>query len=184
LSRLVNDLHELALSDARQLALHRQPVDLAALLIDAIVIFEAVAESEGVTVDVQVSQPPPPRVEADPVRLKQVIHNLLVNALRHTAAGGRIALELTAQVGGVQLAIQDTGVGIPANHLPHIFERFYRVDPARGRETGGTGLGLAIVRALIEAHGGTISVYSRTGENAGTTFTIFLPDAYAYEQQS
>ncbi|MGV0745540.1 sensor histidine kinase [Mycolicibacterium sp. XJ870] len=113
-----------------------------------------------------------PSLWADPHRLGQVLGNLLDNALQHTPPGGRVSVEARPGAGSVTLTVADTGDGIPAEHLPHIFERFYRADTARDRGHGGSGIGLAIAKALVEAHGGRITA---TSEAAGTTFTITLP---------
>jgi signal transduction histidine kinase len=115
-----------------------------------------------------------PEVAGDEQRLSQVLSNLLSNALRHTPQGGQIAI-VAQQVDGkdVRIAVQDDGEGIPSDELPHVFERFYRTDHARSRDTGGSGLGLAIARSLVEAHGGQIGVESVEGE--GSTFTFSLP---------
>lgn len=113
-------------------------------------------------------------IDAD--RLGQVVGNLLDNALRHTPAGGRIDVTVRAADGMTVITVADTGEGIAAEHLPHLFERFYRVDPARGRTQGGSGIGLAIAKALVEAHDGLITVRS-SGAGTGTVFTIELPVA-------
>ena len=116
----------------------------------------------------------------DARRIRQVLTNLVENALRHTAAGGRgDGAQPVATASGVELAVADTGSGIPAEHLPHVFDRFYRADPSRNRATGGTGLGLAITRELVAAHGGRSTVDSLVGQ--GTTFTVRLP-ALAHRQ--
>ena len=114
-------------------------------------------------------------VTADPEALRQVLTNLLDNALRHTPAGGRITVSLESAPGGVIVSVADTGSGIAPEHLPRIFERFYRADPGRSREEGGTGLGLAIVKHLVEAHGGRVEAYSSLGK--GTTIRMFFPGA-------
>jgi signal transduction histidine kinase len=114
-----------------------------------------------------------PKVLADPDRLSQVIDNLLDNAIRHSPANSTITVTIKTAGEGVECAVSDHGTGIPAQHLPFIFERFYRVDGARNRKNGGTGLGLAIARALVEAHGGQIRAESIEGE--GTTITFWLP---------
>ncbi|MEZ4481155.1 MAG: ATP-binding protein [Dehalococcoidia bacterium] len=114
---------------------------------------------------------------ADPNWLSRVIHNLLQNAIRHTPNDGTILLQTARVEQGVEIAVRDTGEGIAAEDLPHVFERFYRGDKSRSREHGGSGLGLAIARAIVEAHGGDISVRSQQGE--GTTFTFVLPAARA-----
>ena len=112
-------------------------------------------------------------VHADRTALEQILLNLVENALRHTPEGGRIAIETTPAENGVQVIVKDTGSGIPPEHLPRIFERFYRADAGRSRESGGTGLGLAIVRHLVEAHGGSVRAESAIG--AGTTIRVFFP---------
>ena len=114
-------------------------------------------------------------VTADPEALRQVLTNLLDNALRHTPPGGRITVSLEAAPGGVTVAVADTGSGMAPEHLPRIFERFYRADPGRSRQEGGTGLGLAIVKHLVEAHGGRVEAHSMLGE--GTTIRMFFPEA-------
>jgi len=116
------------------------------------------------------------RIVADPDGLRQVLTNLFDNSLRHMPRGG--GLRVTAEPvagngGGVALAVADTGTGIPAEHLPRIFERFYRVDPSRSREQGGTGLGLAIVKHLVEAHGGSVTAESKLSR--GTTIRLLFP---------
>lgn len=114
------------------------------------------------------------RLWADGQRLNQVLSNLLDNALRHTPAGGHVRLTASRVGADVLFTVADDGEGIPTEHLPHIFERFYRADAARDRERGGSGIGLAIVRALTEAHGGRVSAASR-GPGHGTTFTVAVP---------
>lgn len=115
-----------------------------------------------------------PMVQADSVRLGQVLTNLLDNALRHTPAGGTVVVGARATSDDVIVAVSDTGDGIPAEHLGQLFDRFYRVDAARDREHGGAGIGLAIAKALVEGHGGTIAAES-DGPGAGSTFTVSLP---------
>jgi two-component system, OmpR family, sensor histidine kinase BaeS len=115
-----------------------------------------------------------PSLNADPLRLAQVLANLLDNALRHTPPLGRVEVLATSDATNLTIEIADTGEGIGVEHLPHVFERFYRVDTAHDREHGGAGIGLAIVKALVEAHGGHIGACS-PGPRAGTTFTITLP---------
>lgn len=114
------------------------------------------------------------RVRVDPERMGQVLGNLLDNALRHTPSGGTVTLSCRRSGRWVEYAVTDTGEGVPAEHLPHLFDRFYRVDSARDRNHGGSGIGLAIAKALVEAHGGEISVTS-PGPGAGSTFTVRLP---------
>ncbi len=114
-------------------------------------------------------------IAADPDALRQVLTNLFDNALRHTPDGGRIAVsaEPAARGAGVTIAVADTGSGIAPEHLPRIFERFYRADPGRSRDEGGTGLGLAIVKHLVEAHGGRVEAHSTVGK--GTTILMSFP---------
>jgi signal transduction histidine kinase len=114
-----------------------------------------------------------PQVRADPDALRQILTNLFDNALRHTPPGGRITVTTEASAGGVTIVVADTGSGIASEHLPRIFERFYRADPGRSRDEGGTGLGLAIVKHLMEAHEGRVEARSSLG--VGTTILLFFP---------
>ena len=176
LIRLVNDLRELALAEAAQLPLDLRPVDLAPLMAETGAIFELLAEEKGIRLVLDLA-PDLPCIEADRVRVRQVLHNLLANALRHTPDGGTITIAarpVAQPFAGVVLAVSDTGEGIDAAARPHVFDRFYRTDPSRSRETGGSGLGLAIVKAIVEAHGGTVEV-SSGGLGRGSTFTLRLP---------
>lgn len=172
LSRLVNDLHELSLADARQLPLRKHRVDISAALEELVTPFRMVAETKAIDFDV-VKAGKLPDIEADEARINQVLHNLLSNALRHTPEGGTITLTLSEYGDGVQIAVTDTGEGIPPEHLPHIFERFYRGDAGRSRDMGGTGLGLAVAKAIVEAHGGEIFAESEIGK--GTSVKVRLP---------
>ncbi|WP_406069726.1 sensor histidine kinase [Micromonospora sp. NBC_01638] len=168
--RIVDDLQDLALAEAGQLAYHRVPVDVAELLETCRTAHRSRAEADRVALAVRAE---PATVHGDPDRLRQLIGNLITNALRATPAGGRITLEAHHAQGTVVVRIVDTGCGIASDALPHIFERFWRGDPARGRHTGGSGLGLSIARQIITDHGGSIEVASQVG--AGCTFTITLP---------
>jgi signal transduction histidine kinase len=174
LSRLVNDLHELSQAEARQLPLNLQLIDLSQLIDDTAATFGLVAESQGVAFHIQMAADLPP-ILADCARLSQVLHNLLDNALRHTPESGTISLLVERDEKHLRLAVRDTGDGIGAEHLPHVFERFYRADSNHSRETGGTGLGLAIVRAIVEAHDGHVTVTSDGIPGHGATFTVDLP---------
>ena len=180
LSRLVNDLRELAQAEAGRMPLNKHSTDLAHLVNSAVTMFSPIAEANGVTLSAQLPADLPP-VQADSARMAQVLHNLLTNALRYTPSGGTISVSAGSENGAagqprrLWLAVRDTGEGIPPEHLPHIFERFYRVDPARRRAAGGTGLGLAIVRAIVEAHGGEIVATSDGVPGHGSTFTVHLP---------
>ena len=146
-------------------------MDVGDLIRQTTATFALAAESRGVHVHTDV-EPGPLLVNADPDRLAQVVRNLLSNALRHTPEGGRIDIRAFRQDGHVCVEVQDTGPGIPPEHLPHVFDRFWRGDPSRARETGGSGLGLSIARSLIHAMGGRIGVNSQVGQ--GSTFWVEL----------
>lgn len=173
LIRLVNELRELTLAEAAQLPLVREAIDLRPLVQESAAVFEPLMEEKGVQLVVQLP-PTLSTVNVDRSRLRQVLHNLLANALRHTPTGGRVTVGVAQTAGRVRLTVQDTGEGVELQHLEHLFDRFYRTDPSRTRETGGSGLGLAIVKAIVEAHGGEVTATS-AGVGKGTRFTIFLP---------
>jgi signal transduction histidine kinase len=178
LSRLVDDLRELAQAEARQLPLERTDVDLAALANDVTGMYAPIAEAAGIELRTQISEGLP-AIWGDRARLTQCLQNLLNNAIRHTAVtpsgpnpeGGVVTLTLNRDAENLELRVADTGSGIDPAQLPHVFDRFYRADPARARETGGTGLGLAITRAIVQVHGGEIFAESE-GEGKGSTFVI------------
>src|SRR5919107_971773 len=136
---------------------------------------EREAQKKAVAIRIGVN-PLADQVVADPDRIEQAIENLVGNALRHTASGGTITLSATQADGMATLSVSDSGGGIAPEHLPHVFERFYKVDAARAAETAGSGLGLSITKAIIERHGGTIRVTSQPGR---TTFTVLLPQSSA-----
>ncbi|MFH0175934.1 sensor histidine kinase [Streptomyces cacaoi] len=177
LQHLINDLQDLGAADAGALRLHLEPVSVDDLLGQVAAAHQGPAETAGVTLEVATApgSPPPPPVEADPVRLRQAVSNLLSNAVRHTPPGGRVTLRSYVTEGGDEVAVEvsDTGSGIPAGDVPHVFDRFWRAEKSRNRSTGGSGLGLAIVLKLAEAHGGTASVTSTEGQ--GSVFTLRLP---------
>lgn len=174
LSRLSSDLREVSAAEEGRIRLDMVPVDPASLLDQARRAVAEEAARTGITLTLALPPAPAPRVEADPQRILQVLANLLSNALRHTPAGGTITLGLADAPQAVQLSVTDTGEGIAAEHLPHIFERFYRTDTARDRDHGGSGIGLAISRAIVAAHGGTLTAESE-GPGHGTRFTLRLP---------
>ncbi len=176
LSRLVEDLRTLSLAESGHLPLHKERVNVAELLEDLATSFSGQAEAAGIRLNVKTEGLSAVLVEADVMRLNQVLANLIVNALRYTPQGGSISLNGESSSTNVRLIISDTGQGIAPEDLPYIFDRFWRGDPARSRADGaGGGLGLAIVRQLVELHGGHVSVQSTPGH--GTTFTIDLPRA-------
>jgi signal transduction histidine kinase len=176
LSRLVNDLHELAQAEAGQLPLDFQPVDLNKLVQSTVDAFRPGAESKGIILHTTLTGELPP-ASIDSARLRQVLQNLLSNALRHTPAGGAISVGTAATGDTLEFTVADTGDGIAPEHLAHVFDRFYRTDPARSRDKGGSGLGLAIARAIIENHHGLIRADSAGISGQGTTFTVQLPAA-------
>ena len=148
-------------------------VALAPLLIHLIDQMAPVAAEKGVELQVDVPASSPLRLQGDSDGLRQVFTNLLENAIKYTPTGGQVTLSATCQDRQIQIAVTDNGIGIPAEHLPHLFKRFYRVDQARARGSGGFGLGLAISQAIVQMHGGRIECHSAAGE--GTTFTVDLP---------
>jgi PAS domain S-box-containing protein len=171
--RLVDDLLDLSRIESGRWQPTPERVDLRGLAGDA---WAAFADRAGERrIQFAVTAAGVHDVTADPDALRQVLTNLLDNALRHTPPGGRITVSLESAPGGVAVAVADTGSGIAPEHLPRIFERFYRADPGRSREEGGTGLGLAIVKHLVEAHGGRVEAHSTLGK--GTTIRMFFPDA-------
>ncbi|HEX9116298.1 MAG TPA: ATP-binding protein, partial [Anaerolineae bacterium] len=172
LTRLVDDLRDLALADAGQLRLEQQPVDLADLARSAVTNFAPAADAGEIDLRLQADEDGP-IVLGDADRLAQVLRNLIGNALRHTPAQGTVTVTVRRSDQHASLAVADTGSGIAAEDLPYVFDRFYRGDKSRSRRGGGAGLGLAIARQLVLAHGGEIHVESRHG--AGSTFTVILP---------
>lgn len=173
LTRLVRDLRDLSLAQQGRLPLDRRSTDLAAVVRDVAEMTRPLTEDKQITllVDGETSVP----VTADRERVAQVLHNLLANALRYTERGGAIRVTVARAGPEARVEIADTGAGIPADELPQVFERFYRVDRSRTRSTGGAGLGLAVVKHLVEAHGGRVWVRSQPG--AGSTFGFALPAA-------
>jgi two-component system, OmpR family, sensor histidine kinase BaeS len=167
LSKLVEDLRTLALAESGALQLKREPTDLANLIHDTLSAFRPQAQAAGVTLGVDAAEDLS-TLELDPGRMRQVLSNLLANALRYTPCGGQVRVACTRTGNRLQLDVQDSGPGIPPDDLPHIFERFYK-----STDSGGMGLGLAIAKHLVEAHGGTIRAESEMGK--GTTIRIELP---------
>lgn len=147
-------------------------VDIAAAAADAVAPCQSIASEKGIALDIAIAADAA-TVRADPTAVRQIISNLVDNALRYTPRGGRVTVHSEREGAGVWIGVRDTGIGIAAEHLPRIFERFYRADPARSREAGGTGLGLSIVRHLAEAHGGHARAESVVGR--GTSIVAYFP---------
>ena len=171
LSRLVDDLQELSLAEAGELKLVRHAEDIADLINQTVATMQAKAIVKGVSISNKLPDKLPP-VNIDSHRISQVLRNLLENAVTHTATGGAVTVTAGQQDNWAEISVIDTGEGIPAEELPNIFERFYRVDKSRARATGGSGLGLTIAKRLVEAHGGEIKVQSEVGKGSHFTFTI------------
>ena len=173
LIRLVEDLHLLATAEAHQLPLNTGSVDVGDVLREVIDNFAPLAEENSIDLILNTEANSSP-LTLDAGRLRQVLTNLVDNALRHTPTEGRVTVGLQQQAAMVALTIEDTGEGVAPDHLPHLFDRFYRADASRARTTGGSGLGLAIVKALVELQGGEITVAS-DGPGKGTCFRIEFP---------
>ncbi len=174
LNRLVNDLQELSRVEARAYELDIRPLDVSALVRTVTKRLATHATSKRISLDFELT-PGLPHVLADEDRAVQVLTNLTGNALQYTPEGGRITISAKRIDHEIQISVHDTGIGIPPEHLLHIFDRFYRVDKSRSRQSGGgSGIGLTIARAFVEAQGGQIGVESK-GDGLGSTFTFTLP---------
>jgi signal transduction histidine kinase len=171
LTHLVDDLQDLTLSESGRLTLHREAIDAHTLLTSAALALRPRACDAGIDLTVDVA-PHLPRVEADPQRIGQVLRNLVANALQYTPSGGTVSLSARRRDDLVAIEVRDTGCGISAEHLPNVFERFYRADSSRARSTGGAGIGLAVVKQLVEAHGGTVGVTSVEGQGSCFSFEL------------
>lgn len=173
LSHLVNDLHELSQAEARKLPMHMERLNMAQLVEHITAIFIPIAESQAIKLRVEMASNLP--VFGDRNRLQQVLTNLIKNAINHTPNGGEITINAHQRDQSIYVTVRDTGSGITREHLPYVFDRFYRADRSRSRDKGGAGLGLAISKAIIEAHDGDISAVSDGVPGKGTQFTISLP---------
>ena len=169
MTRLVGDLLLLARADSGGLPLERKPVELDYILFD---VYRQVRILES-PVGIELTEVDQVTVLGDADRLKQLLLNLVENAVKYTPPGGEVSLSLSKKAGWAFFEVSDTGIGIPPENLPHVFDRFYRVDKARTRAQGGSGLGLSIAKWIAQAHGGAIRVTSQVGE--GTTFSVTLP---------
>ncbi|MEU3339149.1 sensor histidine kinase [Streptomyces sp. NPDC002144] len=178
LQRVIDDLQDLAAADAGTLRLHPEPVRADDLLDQVAAAHRVAATGAGVTLRTETDGSP--WLDADPVRMRQALGNLVSNALRHTPADGTVTLAARRDGDEVVFTVGDTGTGIAPQDLPHVFERFWRAEKSRSRRTGGSGLGLPIVRHLVTAHGGTITAASEPG--TGAVFTIRLPGSGAPQE--
>ncbi|MDC2864033.1 MULTISPECIES: sensor histidine kinase [unclassified Bacillus (in: firmicutes)] len=172
MQRLVHDLLDLAQLEGERFPLKKQPIVFAQLIEDVLETYELQVTEKQITL--QTTLDPDVIVNIDEDRMQQVLHNIIDNAIRYTGENGTILVQLEQQPGQCKLQIKDTGVGIGAEHLDKLGERFYRVDKARSRHNGGTGLGLAIVKQIVHIHDGTWQIESEEGK--GTTILIYLPD--------
>ncbi|XUL93293.1 ATP-binding protein [Streptomyces galilaeus] len=173
LQRVIDDLQDLAAADAGTLRLHREPVRVEDLFDQVAAAYRVTADTAGVALLTKADRTL--WLDADPVRMRQVLGNLVSNALRHTPVDGTVTLTAWREDDQAVLTVTDTGTGIAPEDLPHVFERFWRADQSRSRRTGGSGLGLSIVRDLAAAHSGTVEAASTPG--TGSTFTLRLPDS-------
>ena len=171
LTQLTDQLLALAREDVGLARPARVPLDLAALVDETVETMRPLAESKGITLRVEPGGYVP--LSGDGVRLRQVFFSLLDNAIKYTPAGGSVEAGAALRGRAVVAIVRDTGIGIPPEHLPHVFDRFYRVDKARSRSEGGTGLGLSIAKSIVEGHGGRIELESEPGR--GTVCTVTLP---------
>ena len=169
--RLVSSLLTLARADAHQVPLAKEDISLGALVSDAADQVRSAADNKGVSM--RLRNGGETRVTADQDLLLQLLLNLLDNAVKHTPSGRSIDISWTKEDGEAKVVVSDEGPGIPSEHLPHIFDRFYRVDKARSRDGGGVGLGLSICWWIARAHGGSIQADNAPGQ--GATFTVHLP---------
>ena len=170
LARLVDDLSTASHMNAGKLVVDRRPTALDSVVLGAVQLMSAAAKVKGVALEADVDEVPP--IMADGQRIEQVVANLVSNAIKFTPAGGRVSVRLRRAGTNVEIAVADTGIGIPAEFLPHIFEQFQQADDEHARD--GLGLGMAIVKHLVTAHGGTIVVAS-DGAGCGTTARVLLP---------
>jgi signal transduction histidine kinase len=173
LNRLIGDLRTLSLAETGQLNLEKQATDLGKLVQRVVDRLSLRAEEKKISIKTELAEDLP-IIQADPERMRQVITNLVDNALRYTPAGTIITVAAHLSSGNIEMSVSDDGPGISPEDIPNVFDRFWRAEKSRSRVTGGSGLGLAIVKQLIEAHGGNISVVSE-GLTKGTAFKLILP---------
>jgi signal transduction histidine kinase len=171
LARLVKSLLTLTQFSGEHPPIVLKPVLMEPLIKELVSELSILAKEKGCSFTTHIQEVP--QVLGDAGQLKQLVINLLDNAIRHTPQDESVTVTLQSSANQAQITVEDTGSGIATEHLPHIFERFYRADPARDRESGGTGLGLAIAKEIVLAHNGTINVQSEVGK--GSVFTVSLP---------
>lgn len=174
LAKLIDDLLDLSKIEYGKLKMVFLPIDILEVIKRTIKVLEAQAKRKSICISLNITGGLP-KILADETRISQVVLNLLDNAIKYTPDGGKILISASTKDRFVQMDISDTGIGIPENDLPRIFERFYRVDKARSRELGGTGLGLSIVKHIVQAHNGHVWIQSTLGQ--GSTFSFSIPIA-------
>lgn len=172
LIRLVDDLRTLSLADAGELTLERTETNITQLVANIVSQFEPQAKEKSIRISVE-APPKSPQIKIDPQRIEQIIINLLTNAIRHSPKGGKVRLAINKEKDELIITVRDQGEGIPEEEIPFIFERFYKSNPSRKRESGGTGLGLSISQKLAQAHGGNLVVHNQP--QGGAEFTLSLP---------
>jgi signal transduction histidine kinase len=171
LTWITDQLLTLCREDAGLSQVQREPVDFAQLVRGVTETMRPLAEAKSQRLTAETNAPVV--VQGDPVRLRHVIYNLLDNAIKYTPPRGTVKLAVTTTDHKARLLVEDTGIGIPPEHLPHVFERFYRVDKSRSRAEGGSGLGLSIVQSIVHAHRGTVEIVSQP--DAGTQCVVEIP---------
>ena len=172
LIRLVNDLREISLAESGQMILEKTPTDFNVLITETMQALEPLSAEKKIQMEYESTHPLEGSV--DSIRIRQVLFNLIGNAIRHTPQDGRIVIQAKKNASAIYVRIQDSGDGLTQEELASVFDRFYRADRSRSRETGGTGLGLSIAKAIIEAHGGSIHAESN-GKGQGSTFSFSIP---------
>ncbi len=171
LSALIEDLLDIARRDAGIIIIDRVEVDVGDLVAGVVALVRPQAQQNRVTINVDI--PPGLSAYCDEMQVRQLVRNLLDNAIKYTPEDGVVDVRARSRAGALEISVKDTGIGIPQGEISRIFERFYRVDKARSRRLGGTGLGLSIVKDIVESHGGEITVETQLGK--GSTFTVVLP---------
>jgi signal transduction histidine kinase len=171
LNTIINDLLVLVKVDTEEIMLDQEPVDIVELVESTLRGLQILAQQKNINIETYYDDHP--TLKGDAIKLRQVVSNIIDNAIKYSPEGGRVTVEVYKGTGVAVIKVSDTGIGIPTEDLPHIFDRFFRVDKARSRATGGTGLGLSIAHKIVLMHGGNIRVASQEGK--GTSFYIELP---------